>query len=109
VDEIDGRSGELINRLIELLDNDALGDGVWYDVGSSVQHVVGDRVLSSSPDTGRGRIPRTPGYELVRRERWFAQIRERLLELEASGIFEPFRKSPHSGLSARRPIRHMPT
>lgn len=76
MDEIDGRSGELINRLIELLDNDALGQGVWYDVGRSVQLVVGGRVAGNHPDTGRARIPRTPDYELVSRERWFAQTRK---------------------------------
>jgi hypothetical protein len=96
VDEIDGCSGELINRLIELLDNDALGEGVWYDVGSTAQRAVGGRALASTPDTGKEPVPGTGAYELrqhtrlVSRDRWFAQIRDRLFELVASGMFELF-------------------
>jgi hypothetical protein len=32
VDDVRGEPGELIDRLIALLNNDALGEGAWYPV-----------------------------------------------------------------------------
>ena len=53
--EIEGRPGELI----ELLDNDALGERMWYQVGGSAQDAVGGQVLSSELDTGNEPVPGT--------------------------------------------------
>jgi hypothetical protein len=63
VDEIKGLPGDLINRPIELLNNDGLGEGVWYEVGSSAQGAVGGRALTSLPDTRKehGKHNPTPG------------------------------------------------
>ena len=64
--EIEGRPAELIDRLIELLNNDALGERMWYQVGGSAQDAVGGQVLPSEPDTGKEPVPGTGAYELRR-------------------------------------------
>jgi hypothetical protein len=96
MDEIEGRPGELLDHLIELLNNDALGEGEWYSVSFYVTHFLGGRTLGSvMPDTG----PPVPGsvaeqrrqrHEVVSRETYFELIRERLGELVANGLEEAF-------------------
>ena len=65
VDEIKGLPGELIDRLIELLNNDALGEGGWFNVGSWLQELIGGSVAGSYPDTGKTPAPGTVGETLM--------------------------------------------
>jgi hypothetical protein len=54
--EVRGLPGELIDRLSELLNGDALGEGEWYSVSSYVEYYIGGRALIGVvPDTGRRR------------------------------------------------------
>lgn len=95
--DINGDRGDLIDRLIELLDNDALGEGMWYEVGLFAQGLLGGAALRSAvPDTGKEPAPGTVGEavrqrsRLVTREQWFELMQDRLVELVRSGIYEPF-------------------
>jgi hypothetical protein len=93
---IEGQPGELLDHLTQLLNNDALGDGGWYNISSYVEVFLGGRALHSVvPDTG----PPMPGsvgemmrqqHEVVSRERYFELVRERLGELVAVGLEEAF-------------------
>jgi len=96
VDAVKGHPGELIDRLIDLLNSDALGDGEWSNVSFYAVYFLGGRTLRSVlPDTG----PPVPGsvgemrrqeQEVVNRARYFELIRERLGELVANGLEEAF-------------------
>lgn len=97
MDEIKGLPGELIDRLIELLNNDGLGQGVWYEVGFFAAGVLGGAELSRiDPDTGEEPRPgsrrdlRRQRSELVTRAEWFEAIEARLSGLVMSGMYEPF-------------------
>lgn len=97
MDQIEGLPGELLDRLIELLNGDALGEGGWYDVSFFASFFLGGKALRNViPDTGKAPVPGTIGEmerqrrELVSRERYFELIRERLGELVADGLEEAF-------------------
>lgn len=93
---LEGRPGELLDRLVELLDNDALGEGAWYDLSFRVSFLVGGRALNRVlPDRG----PPVPGsvgemirqqHEVVSREGYFELVRERLGQLVRYGVEEAF-------------------
>ncbi len=82
MDEIEGLPGELLGRLIELLNGDALGDeGGWYSVSFFASFFLGGQALRNViPDTGRPPVPGTIGEmerqrrELVSRERVASQV-----------------------------------
>jgi hypothetical protein len=96
LNEIEGQPGELLDRLVELLNSDALGEREWYSVSIWAEMFVGGRVFRQIvPDTG----PPTPGsvnemqrrrHQVVSREAYFKLLRERLGELTASGVEEAF-------------------
>lgn len=96
MDGLEGRQGELLDRLIELLNSDALDEGQWFNVSFSVTYFVGGRALRDVvPDTG----PPVPGslgemerqkHAVVSRERYFELIRERLGALVRDGLEEAF-------------------
>jgi hypothetical protein len=95
--DLNGVQGELIDRLIDLLDNAALGERMWYEVGLYAEGLIGGAALKGVvPDTGKEPTPGTVGEsvrqqsQLVSREQWFELIQERLIELVQSGIYEPF-------------------
>jgi len=97
VEEIKGAQGELIDRLIALLTSDALGEGMWYNVGRYAEVFVGGEALSRvEPDTGRDPTPGSVGevmrreHLVVSREQWFEMIRDRLRDLVESGMDEAF-------------------
>jgi hypothetical protein len=97
VEKAKGEPGELIDRLITLLDNDALGERMWYNVGQYTQMYLGGTALSRiDVDTGEEPTPGSVG-ELIRRgrhvvsrEQWFEVIRGRLEDLVRSGMYEVF-------------------
>ena len=61
-----GEQGELIDRLITLLDNDALGEHMWYNVGRYAQMFIGGAALNRvDPHTGEEPAPGSVG-ELMR-------------------------------------------
>jgi len=92
-----GEQGELIDRLITLLDNDALGEHMWYSVSRYAQMFIGGAALNRvDPDTGEEPAPGSVG-ELMRRgrqvlsrEQWFEVIRGRLGDLVQSGMSKAF-------------------
>lgn len=96
MDEIEGLPGELIDRLIEVLNNDALGDRSWYDVGIRAHSFVGGSAARTFPDTGEEPAPGTVGElvrrgrQLVSRDEWFEHLQGRLTELVMSGMSELF-------------------
>jgi hypothetical protein len=96
VDEIEGLPGELVGRLIELLDNDALGEDAWFNLGSWLQEFIGGSAAGSYPDRGEPPAAGTLGEvtsqlsEFVSRRRWFELLQGRLSELVGSGLYEPF-------------------
>jgi len=96
-EEIKGEPGELIDRIITLLDNDALGEHMWYDVGRYAEMFLGGAALSRvDPDTGQEPAPGSAGElmrrgrQVVSREQWFELIRGRFGELVQSGMNEAF-------------------
>jgi hypothetical protein len=96
MNEVEGRPGELLDRLIELLNSDELGNDEWYNVSSWATYFVGGQTLRNVvPDTG----PPMPGsvgemrrqqHAVVSREEYFELIRERLGDLVADGLEEAF-------------------
>ena len=57
-EEIKGEPGELIDRVITLLDNDALGEQMWSNVGRYAEMFLGGAALSRvDPDTGEEPAP----------------------------------------------------
>jgi hypothetical protein len=60
------------------------------------RHVLATRSTRRQSDTGKEPKPGTSGHELrqharlVSRDRWFAQVQDRLFELVVSGMFELF-------------------
>jgi len=97
VSEIEGLPGELIDRLIELLNNDDLGTRTWYNVSWYVAFVLGGTSLRRAvPDTGEAPIPGSVGEmkqqqgEVVSRDDWFDLIQARLSDLVESGMYEAF-------------------
>lgn len=96
MNEVQGRSGELIDRLIMLLNNDALGEDEWFNVTRFVEFFIGGRALGEVvPDTG----PPVPGsigemrrqqHVVVSREKYFELLGERLRQLVAYGVEEAF-------------------
>jgi hypothetical protein len=97
VEEIKGAQGELIDRLIALLNGDALGEGMWYNVGRYAQMFLGGAALNRvDPDTGEEPAPGSLGElirrarQVVSREQWFDVIRGRLDDLVQSGMYEAF-------------------
>jgi hypothetical protein len=97
VDEIEGLPGELVDRLIDLMNSDALGERAWYDVTSYATVFIGGTALQTAvPDTGGTPAPGTVGEhirqsgELASREEYFELIRDRLRELVANGVEEAF-------------------
>lgn len=95
MEELRGRPGELLDRLVELLNSDALGERGWSNVSRLATFFLGGMLSSVVPDTG----PPVPGsvgeamqglYEVVSRETYFELIRERLGELVSSGLEEEF-------------------
>jgi hypothetical protein len=96
-EEIKGEPGELIDRIITLLDNDALGEHMWYNVGRYAEMFLGGAALSRvDPDTGKEPAPGSVGElmrrgrQVVSREQWFELIRGRFGELVQSGMNEAF-------------------
>ena len=51
MDEIKGLPGELINRLVELMNDDTLGDRGWYNVSMWLQGLLGGSAAGSFPDS----------------------------------------------------------
>jgi len=97
VDEIVGRPGELADRLITLLNCDALGEGGWDSVGFYAIFFLGGKSLYNLvPDTGKDPVPGSVGEQrrqlgkLVSRDKYFELIRNRLSELVVCGIEEAF-------------------
>lgn len=96
--EIKGQAGELVDRLITLLNCDDLGEHGWDSVGFyAVVFIGGRRTLGNvTPDTGHPPVPGSvgewerQGTELVSRDRYFALIRERLVNLITNGMDEAF-------------------
>jgi hypothetical protein len=97
VSDFEGLNGELVDRLIDLLNSDELGEGGWYNVGEYAAFHIGGRTLDSViADTGR---PPRPGSvleeemrrrKLVSRDEYFQTMRQRLSDLVASGLDEAF-------------------
>src|SRR5882724_857726 len=97
MDGIEGVPGELFDRLIRLLNCDALGEGGWDTVAIFTASFIGGEKLNAVvADTGKVLAPGTVGermrqtHELVSRARYFELIRERLGELVYSGVDEAF-------------------
>jgi hypothetical protein len=97
VDEIAGKPGELLVRLVDLLNCDALGNKAWYDLSSYALFFLGGKALDHVvPDTGVDPLPGTVGEEMrqtnrvVSRETYFEMIGQRLLDLVAGGLEEAF-------------------
>jgi hypothetical protein len=95
--EVQGVPGELIDHLIELVNSDALGQGVWHTVGSFAAVVLGGTKLDRiDPDTGEEPRSGSPGElrrrrsEVVTRTEWFGAIQARLCDLVECGVYEPF-------------------
>ena len=95
-DEIEGLQGELIDRLIRVLNNDALGGSLWYDVGVWAQALVGGAGAAALPDIGQEPVSGTVGVLMMRgrqrvsRDEWFERLEGRLSELVLSGMDEAF-------------------
>ena len=97
MEQVQGLPGELVDRLIALLNCNDLGEGEWYNLSFFLVFFVGGRKFAGVlADTGIDPKPGTVGEEIthsstvVSRERYFELIRDRLMELVASGIDESF-------------------
>jgi hypothetical protein len=97
VSHVQGLPGELIDRLVSLLNSDALGEGEWYNVAEYVVLFIGGVILQDVvADNGREPKPGSVGewmgqqHEVVDRSRYFELIRDRLYELAGYGMDEPF-------------------
>jgi len=93
LDEIEGAQGELIDRLIDILND----DGEWYEFSTYAVGFLGGEVLQRAvPDTGREPTPNTYGWwrrlfgDPVARDEYFELIQDRFVELVNSGLDEEF-------------------
>jgi hypothetical protein len=90
-DELSAHDGELIGRLIDVVNI----DGRWYDLAWYLVFAVGGRRLDEiEPDTGTEPAPGTVSevlrrtHEVVSRAAYFEAIRDRLTQLVQSGLRE---------------------
>ena len=113
VGEIVGLPGELVDRLIKLLNCDALGDVEWCDLSFYVVFFIGGATLADVvPDTGKDHAPGSVGEwtaqrsDLVSRDKYFKLIRDRLGELVVNGVEEAFLvRSMRDGI--RQELEHL--
>jgi hypothetical protein len=96
MNDVKGLPGELLDRLIELLNSDALGDGHWSTVSFYASYFLGGRaLLDAVPDTGppvSGSVgeARRQQHEVVNRMRYFELLKERIDNLVTDGLEEAF-------------------
>jgi hypothetical protein len=93
IPDIEGRAGELIDRLIAAVNSPQGSD--WYEVAWSLVFAIGgEQLLGTEPDTGREPVPGSVGEELRRihdvasRDEYFQMIGAQLMELTGSGLRE---------------------
>jgi hypothetical protein len=96
VDDLEGTDGELIDRLIKLMNSDALGPSGWETVSFYAAYVLrGTALTEAHPDTGEA-APGTVGEwirqrgDVVSRDAYFGLIADRLAELVKFGLDEEF-------------------
>lgn len=94
--DISGADGELIQRLMAIIDNDPVGDEFWWlDVSGIVAHAIGgcaDIVPESNRSNADGSVSweHQGSREVVARVTWMNQIRLRLAALVGEGMAEDF-------------------
>jgi hypothetical protein len=98
LNEIKGLPGELIERLVTLIDSDDFGPSAsWHQQADYLVFAVGGEDLQAvTPDTGNTYEPGTIGavhlatHEVLSRADFFGVLRERLAVLVNAGLREDF-------------------